>query len=192
MVIFVIVISLLGFVHSGEFNIDAVYFTRDNWNKQMIVGFTAEPVEMSNAGEIESEKLFSYPYPGFREGCDCRDLEKSMDKACRQSSFYGKIHVGKCNADMSFCKCEVVASSRKKTISNVYDLNDVYASRLNLDDYDSSYRNLFSKLTKDFKCPAAHTLYGALETQDKKTGVCIDNKVLTYFQPVSAVEISPG
>lgn len=41
LLVFILILLLLGFIHHGELNIDAVYFTRDNWSKQLISGFTS-------------------------------------------------------------------------------------------------------------------------------------------------------
>jgi hypothetical protein len=70
------------------------------------------------------------------------------------------------------------------------DLNDIYALRANLEEFDLSYKTLFSKLGKDFKCEQGFTLYGSSEEDEGKGGVCIDNKVLTFMQPVTQAKIS--
>lgn len=81
--VFILVLVILAFALDLKFNIDAVYYTRNNWSKQMIVGFkpTDNSVQgsVTQGGETTSEKIFGYEYPGFRTGCDCRDPNKSMD-----------------------------------------------------------------------------------------------------------------
>jgi hypothetical protein len=136
-------------------NIEVVYYTRLNWNKQMILSFDNKPTLPSDL------KLFSYSYPGYREGCDCRDPNKTMSALCKSTVFYDKMLLDKCSEEMSSCSCKDILESLSRLISNSPELNDIYLKNIKVESYDTSYLTLFSKQKKDYKCETGFTLFGA-------------------------------
>lgn len=181
---------LLKFALNTNLNIDSVWFIKRIWEKQLITDFKAVPQlftekALAQKSPTQSEPAFSYPYPGFDSGCDCRDPQKTKSQKCQLENFYGKILKGECSESMKDCECSEVRNSQAQLLVQSDDLNPIYAQRIVKGEYDTSYLNLFGKMGQDYKCQSGFSMIGQKESPGGDYGVCVDNKLLQFENPVT-------